>query len=355
VTLPGELANQGYGVRIGCHTDQLYQLEKWSRMPELTVTAPLSATETTLANTFGGLIYLTVPDKAKQTQPFQVKIAGGVESPLFLLGETTDAQWEQQPHGVAPWAELACKGVIISVPADVAREIKKPTELMKFWQAVVDAEDDLAGTTTKRRRPERIVPDVQISAGFMHSGYPIMIHLPQAKEMAALEPNRWPGWGFYHELGHNHQDPAWTFPGTTEVTCNLFSLYIIDAVHHQPMRTGHGAVTEESQRKLQARYFASGANFEQWKSDPFLALGIYIQLIEGFGFDTLKKVLHSYQGNEFGPAPKTEEEKHDQWMVRYAKVSGKNLGPLFEKWGIPVSSAAKAEIAGLSVWMPAGM
>jgi hypothetical protein len=121
------------------------------------------------------------------------------------------------------------------------------------------------------------------------------------------------------------------------------------------MITGHGAVKPESQDKKRGMYLRAGASFDTWKGDAFLALGIYIQLIDGFGFDTLKKVLRSYQGNEFGPQPKSDDEKRDQWMIRYSKITGKNLGPLFDAWGIPVSAAAKAQIAALPSWMPPGM
>ena len=241
VKVPSECARGDYAVRIGCQTDSLESLEEWKRVPEITNSTRLTGPETLAANPFGGLIYIVVPDTAKQTAPFQVAIAGGIEAPLYVAGQTTDAQWEQMRQLAAPWAELACKGVILTVPIAVAREVKKPAELMQFWQSVVDAEDELSNFT-KRRRPERIVPDVQISAGFMHSGYPIMVHLPQAKEMVTLEPGKWPGWGFYHELGHNHQQSAWTFDGTVEVTCNLFSLYVVQTVQKQPMTAGHGAV-----------------------------------------------------------------------------------------------------------------
>lgn len=352
VKCPPECAGKGYSIRIGCHTDSLFKLDQWKRMPEISTVTALSGTETITANPFGGLIYIVVPDKAKQSEPFQVMIAGGIESPLFILGQTTEAQWRQMIHLPSPWAELACKGVILSVPTAVAREIRDPKDLMEYWQRVIDAEDDLSNVADQRRRPERIVPDVQISAGYMHSGYPIMIHLPQAKEMTTYNSKQAPGWGFYHELGHNHQKSEWTFDGTGEVTCNLFSLYIFEAVLGKDKTTGHGAVAPEKQEEHWKKHQKAGVPFSTWKSDPFLALTSYAQLIDAFGFDTLKKVIRSYQGTDLGPLPRSDDEKRDQWMIRYSKISGKNLGPFFDAWGIPVSSEAKTEIESLPSWMP---
>ena len=80
--------------------------------------------------------------------------------------------------------------------------------------------------------------DVQLSGGYMHSGYPIMTHLDvatgrdgQLAKVLDLERLKREGsWGHFHELGHNRQEGAWTFAGTGEVTCNLFTLYAMDTV-----------------------------------------------------------------------------------------------------------------------------
>lgn len=352
VFCPAVSLDKGYALRIGCHTDRLYQLDAWKRMPEIATLTPIRGAETEAANPFGGLVYVVVPENAAPGAPFEVTIAGGIEAPLFVHGQTTEAQWQQMIRSAAPWAELACKGVILTLPTAVAREVRHPGEVMAYWQRVIEAEDELANVASQRKRPERIVPDVQISAGFMHSGYPIMIHLPQAKEMVTVSDREKPGWGFYHELGHNHQQPEWTFEGTVEVTCNLFSLYIFEKVIGNGKTSGHGQVSPKAQQEHWEKHRKAGAPFAAWKADPFLALTSYIQLIDGFGFDCLMQVLRSYQNDDLGPLPKTDDEKRDQWMVRYSKISGKNLGPFFDAWGIPVSSQAKAQIETLPAWMP---
>ena len=68
----------------------------------------------------------------------------------------------------------------------------------------------------------------------------------------------------------------------------------------------------------------------------------------------MKKFFRSYQDAALGPKPKTDEEKRDQWMVRYSKIVGRNLGPYFDACGIPVSPSAKADISKLPAWMPPG-
>jgi hypothetical protein len=94
---------------------------------------------------------------------------------------------------------LECGRVILTVPSETVRQLDDPTQLAKFWDEVVRLEDELAGTPHLRKRPERIVPDVQISAGYMHSGYPIMTHLDVAGHVTNLAKIQAGSWGHFHE------------------------------------------------------------------------------------------------------------------------------------------------------------
>lgn len=356
VTVPEAMAAQGYAVRIGCHKDKLYNLPYWSRMPEITKSEPLTNPATRTASAFGGLIYIEVPEKAAGHKPFSATIQGGMAAPLFVLGQDDDAKWNHElKNRPAPWAELACDKMILSVPTEVARTVANPTQLMTFWKQVVEAQDDICNQTAERKRPERMVADVQISAGFMHSGYPIMLHVPQALEMVTFNRIKFPGWGFHHEIGHNHQRGDFTYDGTTEVTNNVLAMYVYDAVLKKDWLIGHTNIAPEKRKEHIQKIKASSDKWTTWKSDPFVALTTYIQLVQAFGFESWRAYLYSFADSKFGPAPKNEGEKRDQFLVRYSKISKRNLGPFFEAWGIPVSAQAKAEVSGLESWMPAEM
>lgn len=68
--------------------------------------------------------------------------------------------------------------------------------------------------------------------GWMHAGYPIMVHKSMAADLVSVEHIRSVGlWGPIHELGHNQQRACWEFPpNTTECTCNLWSVYVHEEV-----------------------------------------------------------------------------------------------------------------------------
>jgi hypothetical protein len=355
VKVPAAIVGKGYAIRIGCHSDTLFHLDSWKRVPDITRVTPIDAAETKLGSAFGGLVYIVVPRNATEpSAEFSATITGAYEAPLFVLGKDTDETWNQIKTRPAPWAELAGDKMIVSVPTEVARTVKNPTELMQFWDRVVSDQDELTNQATERKGTERMVADVQISAGFMHSGYPIMIHTPEALEMVTYGRIKFPGWGFYHEIGHNHQRDTFTFEGCGEVTNNMIGLYnYAKTLGREDFLMGHGAITKEKRKEYVTTVKKATDKWAAWRSNPFLSLTTYIQLLEGFGWEPMKEYLHSFADTaKWGPAPKTDEETRDQLLLRYSKITKRNLGPFFDAWGIPTSSTAKAEVANLEAWMP---
>jgi hypothetical protein len=358
VTVPEAAVGYGLSVRIGCHSDQLWRLDAWSRVPDICTRRPVASVRTEAANAFGGLVYIETP-RDLTVPAFRVTIEGAVPAPHYVHGKTELADWrESVRHLPAPWAELQTDKVILTLPSEVVRDLDNPQELMDFWDGIMDRYMELLGLPPARRRIERFVSDVQISAGYMHSGYPLMTMLDITRTMVDAERirgNRHHGvWGLFHEIGHNHQHSDWTFSGTTEVTVNLFSLYVMDKVCGLPLG-GHPSVTESARQRAMKRYFAEGSQFEQWRSDPFLALAMYIQLIEEFGWEPFTKVFAEYRELADHQRPRTDDQKRDQWLIRFSKTVERDLGPFFQAWGVPVSDAARASVAELPAWMPADL
>jgi hypothetical protein len=357
VTAPDVRAEQKLAVRIGSHTDRLWGLDRWQRCPEICTRTMMEKPVTRAANAFGGLVYIDVPNSSRPEKA-ALRIAGAVEAPHFVLGKTGLAEWrEKVRQRPAPWAELETSKVILTVPSTAVRKLEDPEDLMKFWDRVLDCCAELAAIPLARPRPERYVCDVQVSAGYMHSGYPIMTLLDMPEVMVdkgRMMANSHGGvWGLWHEMGHNHQRPEWTFAGAGEVTENLFTLYVFEKACGGPKSAMQRASGPRMDKQVKA-YIAGGADFEKWKADPFLALHMYVQLQQAFGWDTYKKVFAEYRNLPRGERPKNDDEKRDQWMVRFSRAVGRNLGPFFQAWGMPTSEKARASIADLPPWMPEG-
>jgi len=355
VEAPAAVAGKKLRVRIGAHRDRLWSKESWKRCPDICRAWVLGKGSTRAANAFGGPVYIDVP-RGCQLGTISLKIRNAVEAPHYVLGVTDLKAWREKiRHRPAPWAELESGKMILTVPSTVVRDLDDPETLMRFWDQVADACVELAARPLERKRPERYVADRQISAGYMHAGYPIVTQLDAAEVMVNAErmkANSHGGvWGLFHELGHNHQSRDWTFGGTGEVTVNLFTLYVFDKVCGR-YEESRPKLFGESRTKTIREHLDSGAAFEKWKRKPFLALLMYMQVREAFGWDAFEQVFAEYRDLLKGQRPKGDAEKRDQWLVRLSRTVGHNLGPFFETWGVPTSEKARASIADLPVWMP---
>lgn len=351
VRFPKEATEAGLTLRVGAHSDRLWGKASWRRHPEISRRFAVKKRVMRVATSHGGLIYVETPLK-KGAQPFKVKFENVSLAPRYVLGRTSDKDWDKIRRYEAPWGELETSKIILTVPSRVLRDLVDPKQLMTLWDRVLDCYEEL-GTRPLPTRPERMVTDEQISAGYMHSGYPIMTHLDAAKRMVTtasiLGRPKLEIWGLWHELGHNHQKRAWTFQGTTEVTCNLFTLYVLDRISGvSPEKHPRYPGMRASGRK----HRAAGAPFSQWKRKPFLALQMYVELQQEFGWELFKKVFALYRDLPRKDQPKSDLERRDKWLELVSQVSGKNLGPFFQAWGVPVSKAALAKVKHLPGWLP---
>ncbi len=333
-------------VRIGAHKDKLWESVAWKRIPEITRQFPVQSTVTKVANAFGGLIYIDVPADCMLGK-IELEVSGAVEAPLYVHGKTDLANWRNTiRNDPAPWAELASDKFIITLPSAVIRKQDRPDQVMEFWNQVLDACADLATIPRDRAPPERFVIDVQISNGLMHAGYPIMALLQYFDTVQDLDSLKSKGnWGIYHEIGHNHQSLDWTYRGMTEVTVNLFSLYALETLN--PGAAVHVRVNQEGAKRLIREFEISGQ-----KGDPFLELVPYMQMQKEFGWEAYKKVFAEYRDLRAAERPKTDDEKRDQWLVRFSNAVGHDLGPFFQYWKIPTSPKARQSVSQLPKWKP---
>jgi hypothetical protein len=310
----------------------------------------------TIANAFGGLVMLECDEALAGSIDLQV--AGCVDAPLFELGKTDPAVWrEHLRNRKAPWAELVTDKIALTVPSERVRDLDDPTELLQFWNSLADAAADLAAQSRDRKRAERYVADLEISAGYMHAGYPIMTHLDAAKDMVDLARMKKAPWGLFHELGHNHQSKDWTFAGTSEVTVNLFSLYLSETMCGVSWDKAWSGNLVRAEERLAATLAAGKKPWNEGKdgkADLGLRLLMYSQLQRAFGWELFVHAFAEYRDLADADRPKTDDDKRDQWLVRASKSVDRDFGPFFAAWGLPVSDKARAEIAPLEDWMPDG-
>lgn len=350
-------------IQVGTHTDELGHLIQWDRAPIITLRDTLKPGTNEISSPFGGLIYL-IPTKSSPKETI-VKVSGAVKAPYFILGETTVEEWQAKIKNFpAPWAELQGKNVIHAVPSSVIRNLDKPDELMRNWDDFVDQYNELVGLGEDRSLPHRTpdrqhryTSDIQISAGYMHAGYPMMIPItPAAKQTVDFTriKDLHDGWGFWHEMGHEYQQVAWFWDDIVEVSVNIYSLYIQD-YYKNPSRLltvdKNGQTYYEIAFEFLAREDAN-KNFNEIGLFERLVMIRQLQLAYDWDFFTNLHIAYRELPEADLPQDHDEQQKIDTFVLMCSKVCGEDLLEFFSKWGMPYSDQAKENVAALNLPAP---
>ncbi|EFJ40132.1 hypothetical protein VOLCADRAFT_84647 [Volvox carteri f. nagariensis] len=339
---------RGLQVQIGAHTDDLTGKTTWYRVPHIVNRFDLNTTVTSAANPLGGPVFILVPVGATLGS-VQITIGGAIRAPYFRLNVTQLNDWNSTIRNYpAPWAELDSGKLVLMLPSRAIRNITNPVPLLEHWNLVMDHMANLANITSARAREERFLVDADISAGWMHSGYPVMA----ADMYVCMYIHVWMhvqaqgAWGPYHELGHNHQWSEMQFSGTTESFVNLFTVYVLEMTGVPQTAWGNwDNVSPTGRAALRAKYFADGANWARdW--DVWVALDTYLQLKEGFGWNFYRRLYTAYQQMPL-PLP---ADNVQTWIQTSSKMAGVNLVPFYQKWNFTVTQDTINAVASLPTW-----
>jgi hypothetical protein len=338
--------------RIGAHADSLSDAWKKDPLPRWASTTTLhylhptnnrfvkylmldpdQYSYNTIASPFGGLLFLQRPRSADVTATITIE-GRFVEAPRYSLKSKDHAQKYDQNNQV-PWGYLEGKHFVHVLPGVAFQKMKNLKKLAEFWdEVIVKANYFIGNEKPSEIAHQMFVPDVKISAGYMHSGYPIMTHLdvatpdlistPKSTDLGSrkskhlgtplvinLKQLRSTGsWGHFHEIGHNLNQKEWTFRETGEVTNNLITLYLM---HTQ---TGLKDATSsdwfgDSDAILDKvyDYIVSDSTIEYW--DAGVALYFFAAMIKEIGWEDFRKVAVSLE---------TRKMIELYWMENYKKL-----------------------------------
>ncbi|MBN9383625.1 MAG: M60 family metallopeptidase [Chitinophagaceae bacterium] len=342
--------------RIGIHEDNLQHMDYFTRHEtDLTSTFQLAGGPTEIFSSFGGLLLIEAPDTStlKKTS---VQVSGAVRTPYFKLGITDPGEWERTIRDYpGPWAELATDKIILTVPAYRVRKLDDPGKLLRFWDEVMDADAKLAAIPLERTHPERIIIDRQVAWGYMYTALKKIVAPDDASCALMLDETlmrKEGSWGHFHELGHRHQFWGIDFTGLGEVTANLYTMYVYDKVLHKGLYNHENIPDKQTVIESIKKYMADKPDFDKFCSDPFLALKMYIEIIENFGWQSIEQVFSTYRLLPPDRYPATEAGKRDYWFTCICAATGKDLSGFFDKWQIPITGKAKASVKSYPGWLP---
>jgi hypothetical protein len=130
-------------------------------------------------------------------------------------------------------------------------------------------------------------------------------------------------------------------------------MFVYDKVLHKgiynhPNIRDHKTVIANVKKFMQEK-----PSFEKFSADPFLALDLYIELIDEFGWKPIMFVNATYASLPLKEYPSTEQEKIDYLFSCLCAGTHRNLSLFFEKWRIPVSESKKKLMNKYKTWLPA--
>ncbi len=339
------------GLRIGGHSDTLWHMDKWERFPSITNEQPFAKQELKLANPFGGLVYLV---QYKDLGQGTLELRDTVAAPTYILGTTSDNDWASIRQSPGPWGEIVGRQTTVCVPAAVLKTLDNPRAVAEYWDEVVQLCEKFYAVPAGSHE-ERYQADRQISAGYMHSGYPIMTGPDVASKFVNLKILRGKDgnalWGFYHEMGHNFQKGAWTWDVWGETTNNLFSLYANETINGD-LSGSHPAMKEAEVQKRWLEVSTNKGAKEYYGLDPWYGLTLLVLIKNEFGWEPFTKLFGEFEKENPQQLPHNEQEKRDQFCLRLSKLLKRNLSPYFKAWGVKLTENTEQQLGDLPTWFP---
>ncbi|OED17014.1 peptidase M60 [Bacillus cereus] len=273
---------------------------------------------------------------------------GGSHFPLFILGKHTKKDWDEMlkkykdPYAV----ELKGERSLITTTYDSVQKYMKntdPTDLMKLHDKIIRLENAVAGLSEDSvgvaKSPTHYVQFVEkrkpakgdfMFAKHYHTGY-IPTAMNRVLDIEVLEKD---GWGPWHEVGHLHQQEPWKWSKVREVTVNIYSLAVQKALGNQLEMDEHYKNSFEYLEKPKAERFIDDIN----------PLTMFWQLNVVYGEHFYPRLHQAYRLLPQSEMPHSDEEKKQLFIYMTSQVTGQNLIPFFEEWGLTPNDDIREKI-----------
>lgn len=381
---PGELVvidvpqnSYSLSVQIGAWTDNLSNVLNAPRDPIIFTKTQLAPGRNYIRNLYGGHIYIYAGRPVPT--PVTLTFSNVVKSPDFVLGKTTNAEWKDAiAKSCVPYLELRSRNIIFVVPREycITYPINDPTAAMQEWDKIIEkdfyeweglSENPIEEIDKAPLLPWRIVQDIKPAFGYGHSGYPIVVQNDYSwfsgiGNVALI--NGGGNWGFFHEIGHNNQQPRyWSWSKLTEVTCNLFAFKVANRLQAQTPAAWppkHPSLATSIPNALSfAADAATTKNFDGSDAridNDFARLAPFVQIFDkvpaGATYDSWGFMAALYKkARRANRISINDQDKRDFFYETLCEYTGLDWRLFFQKWGIAVSNISLNKMTALPLML----
>jgi hypothetical protein len=375
---PDDLINKNIRVQVGAHNfDLTRKINEINRFPRITTEFEIIESKTTIANPFGGGIYIIIPDGTDYNWQ-TIEIKNAIKSPYFrVIGDRVtdiDEFLETLVSGDVLWADLESEMMMFTIPSGVIpnREI---IDDMLTWDKIWAGVQLASGRPELKTRTEYYLIDSKLPYGGFGAGYPAIL-----EERDAPNFNDYDAWWnplrireddylqnsgrgvMVHEMGHNMNFP--TLPGELETVVQLVGVPGYTLGLDVPIDTALSYVEGESHtRDMAAMNWMISENFrtnQPMGCDPTMPPDVcsekryqiragmkYFDMATLFGWEKLGAINHVYY-NRFKESDWFSEDvpfvSDQDYIATATQAIDTNVTPLLHFWGYIPEQNLKQEL-----------
>ena len=402
ITAPMSVVDKGLSIYVGAHNKNVE--ETWSaftRFPRISTTYQIDTNTITVANPFGGGIYITVPD-GSHFGALEFTVDGAVKAPYYCTKEGFSNSLTEFLNDIGnqyvPWLDMESSNFMCTISAGMASMMTDPDSILSIWDKTFDAYNVALGRPLERFRGEYIIVDCQsnVRYTFAPADYPMALtttahpydpdlDLPVAVQQGS---DWYKGQNAYHylichEFGHLHNMPTLTLE--REANVHMPTVAVYNMVMGEPIDSAFVYSIKQGLNLDQAAldwiltpnfYKGNHISWDTLTNQIIRAQLMYqsrgyaklVDIANLFGWEALGNIMgYFYDYKRENPEWNPLKLEDDQFIEAASLRMGFNMAPHFEFWGIipsdslvqkldtmPVSEVIKERIIHFRSIVPAG-
>ncbi|VDP86079.1 unnamed protein product [Echinostoma caproni] len=331
---------------FSCQSDDISKVNPWKRWPVIKHALQLRS-EGSYATPTGGILLMRID---ADNIGITLELEDVYRHPWFdLRNQSAIDDWDNERlrHNLVPWTMFF--GDIVFSCLQTKAVVKLNKDDMVFLQTymdnVVKIMHNFRGSDWTTAGIEVFAVDIQIAAGWGHSGMPVLGHLPwQDSSTDIKDIKKTSNIGITHEFGHNLQNWAATLKWGTEVTNNVYHFIVRG---HLVNLTAYGFNVSWAFGWHEVKQV-----IDIWKGTDYngVNLGYYNWLGMLFGEGLLVNLWHETFHNR--NSLNSEEKKVNFWLTKMCSETEHNVIPWQELWNFPIDNNTRTECAKYSCYFP---
>jgi hypothetical protein len=372
---PENIINKGIKVRVGAHQHNLAKYStSFNRFPRISTLYDVTATSLTVANPFGGAIYVTFPDGANYGT-VTCQISGAVKSPYYstkpgfersLVDYKTDLA-----NSYVKWVDWESLKFMTTFPAPAATTVNNPDDVITLWDQTFNMFNVIMGRPLDNFRAEYLLIDSQNLNGMTVAPAIYPMPLLVADNIFEADPTMIPinvinGDDFFtgngpvngvshpvilHEMGHLYHMPF--LANEDETMVNLPAVAVYNRVFGQSMDAAlkysfQGLNFDEAALDwMLPPLFRKGErigvdtyNYEdEWEGRmlPYQTRGYakYADIAQLYSWEKLGEIHeYFYKEGSINSSYRHSNINDDMYINAASEKLNTNMAPLLEFWGI---------------------